>query len=702
MCMKKFIFFFGVLAPFLSFCQWTQMGSTIEGSTNSGHLGYSMSLSEAGTTMAIGVPLAPGSGYTIEDRSYVQVFTWQSGDWVQLGDDILGGESFLSAPNGNFFPPNNGTDLVLSPDGKTLAMAEPGYYYVNPDNEGEIISEDRARVFEYVGGQWQQVGNDIYGDARSIAMSDDVSTVAIGRNYDSTMATQSGVVQVFQNINNEWVQVGDTFYGTISYERLGESIALSSDGTVLAIGATGGAGGGLSPDPGYVNIYNLQNSIWVLDETIIGLPSDDGWGRGSYCGASVALSPDGTKIAISSSQYRNEDNEHVGNVRVFQNTGGSWQQVGETLEGAKSSHENTKSMVDISNDGQVLAFGSTGSFSFFPPSSSPGNYKVYRNNNDQWELVDQIITPETAIEEDDDRFGQVVSLSADGSILGIGSFGAEANGETYTGIAKVYQSCNLTDISVLAEDTEAICSGQSTVLSAMIEQDYYLENGVVNWYENLDDTVAVFTGNIYETPEIDETTSFWVEGVSPIGCPSERVEVVIDPNSKAEPEVAFSYDTICTTDTSVLPDLSQDFRTGGTFYTSSSLVVDSATGAIDASNSQSGTHIVTYEVEEDTGNCIDAGTYQFEVLVEACTIQRGISPNNDGLNDAFDLTGYNVNKLRIYNRHGKEIYSKTNYTNQWEGQDNNGNDLPTGTYFYSIDKNNDEQLTGWVYINREL
>uniref|UniRef100_UPI003F6A4FB4 choice-of-anchor L domain-containing protein n=1 Tax=Flavobacterium sp. TaxID=239 RepID=UPI003F6A4FB4 len=36
-----------------------------------------------------------------------------------------------------------------------------------------------------------------------------------------------------------------------------------------------------------------------------------------------------------------------------------------------------------------------------------------------------------------------------------------------------------------------------------------------------------------------------------------------------------------------------------------------------------------------------------------CTIQKGISPNGDGLNENFDLTGLNVKKLSIFNRYGK-------------------------------------------------
>jgi len=82
-----------------------------------------------------------------------------------------------------------------------------------------------------------------------------------------------------------------------------------------------------------------------------------------------------------------------------------------------------------------------------------------------------------------------------------------------------------------------------------------------------------------------------------------------------------------------------------------------------------------------------------------CDIPKGISPGNDSKNDTFNLIGLNVTHLSIYNRYGLEVYTRTNYTNEWHGQQNNGNELPTGTYFYVIDTESKQQ-TGWVYINR--
>ncbi|NMH27995.1 T9SS type B sorting domain-containing protein [Flavobacterium silvaticum] len=88
------------------------------------------------------------------------------------------------------------------------------------------------------------------------------------------------------------------------------------------------------------------------------------------------------------------------------------------------------------------------------------------------------------------------------------------------------------------------------------------------------------------------------------------------------------------------------------------------------------------------------------VLSTSCAIQKGISANNDGLNDYFDLESYNVSQLKIFNRYGTDVYSKANYQNEWYGQSNNGDELPDGAYYYVIDFTDLQTKTGWIYINR--
>jgi gliding motility-associated-like protein len=91
------------------------------------------------------------------------------------------------------------------------------------------------------------------------------------------------------------------------------------------------------------------------------------------------------------------------------------------------------------------------------------------------------------------------------------------------------------------------------------------------------------------------------------------------------------------------------------------------------------------------------------VVVETitCNIQKGISPDGNGSNDNFDLRLMDVKKLEIFDRYGIKVYSQSNYTDQWKGQSNKGEDLPSATYYYVMELNKGEAKTGWIYLIRE-
>lgn len=102
--------------------------------------------------------------------------------------------------------------------------------------------------------------------------------------------------------------------------------------------------------------------------------------------------------------------------------------------------------------------------------------------------------------------------------------------------------------------------------------------------------------------------------------------------------------------------------------------------------------------KSDDGLCTDESS--FSISFNECPIQKGISPNGDGVNDKFELFYHNVNGVKIFNRYGKEVFSYgADYTDQWMGQDNSGNKLPDGTYYYVVETI-DGTRTGWVQINR--
>ena len=109
--------------------------------------------------------------------------------------------------------------------------------------------------------------------------------------------------------------------------------------------------------------------------------------------------------------------------------------------------------------------------------------------------------------------------------------------------------------------------------------------------------------------------------------------------------------------------------------------------------------IDNYKVEGKISICSESKLINVDDV--NCMIPKGVSPNNDGLNDTWDLSNLNVEKAQIFNRYGMEIYAKQNYVNEWDGKSKEGHELPSATYYYVVTFKNGTAKTGWVYLNRE-
>lgn len=82
----------------------------------------------------------------------------------------------------------------------------------------------------------------------------------------------------------------------------------------------------------------------------------------------------------------------------------------------------------------------------------------------------------------------------------------------------------------------------------------------------------------------------------------------------------------------------------------------------------------------------------------------GYTPNRDGHNDTFVIHGleaYPQNQLLVFNRWGNLVYDRINYTNDWAGENMQGDHLPNGTYFVILRLNSAEtNLQGYVDLRR--
>ena len=110
-------------------------------------------------------------------------------------------------------------------------------------------------------------------------------------------------------------------------------------------------------------------------------------------------------------------------------------------------------------------------------------------------------------------------------------------------------------------------------------------------------------------------------------------------------------------------------------------------------------------VVESTTGCTDTSSTILVNALEPIDIPTAFSPNGDGINDVWHVPGletYRTATVRIYNRWGQVVFSKTGeYYQDFDGT-RNGKDLPVGTYYYVIQLNQDgkEDLSGDVTITR--
>jgi gliding motility-associated-like protein len=77
-----------------------------------------------------------------------------------------------------------------------------------------------------------------------------------------------------------------------------------------------------------------------------------------------------------------------------------------------------------------------------------------------------------------------------------------------------------------------------------------------------------------------------------------------------------------------------------------------------------------------------------------------LTPNGDGKNDFFVVKGlekYLTNRISIFDRAGRMVYSAVNYQNNWDGY-YNGKPLAEDTYYYIIDLDTAGTAKGFISI----
>ena len=361
---------------------WTQVGQDITTSvTRNNYSNSYISLSSDGKIMAVGS--YDGQGSVQVYQSYYDSEA-QSYDWKPYGNTIVdssGGQ--------------NGWSVSLSGDGTIVAIGSPNTNY----GQGSV------QVYKYNDNVWQPYGNKIYDTSGtsestgiSVSLSSDGTILAVVTYSDNN---QEGSVQVYHSspvtdVDGTVTYVWNTRGAKIVYgntpESTGETVVLSSDGTIVAIG---------SP---------------YISSTI----------NGTYSAGLVQV-------------YKSYTVTNTDGTVTYE-----WKQLGSNIidaSGAAYSAAKFGFSISLSSDGLTIAIGSPGAD--LGGVGDQGLVQVYRYSNDKgWiKLGSNIVTRDD--QEGHQATGYSVSLSSDGTIVAVGSpsYNVDVGGIYYTGqgIVQVYQ-----------------------------------------------------------------------------------------------------------------------------------------------------------------------------------------------------------------------------------------------------------------------
>jgi len=206
-------------------------------------------------------------------------------------------------------------------------------------------------------------------NGNSISLSYDGSIIALGAPNN-----QRGLVRVYRRENmNSWEQLGQDLYGDRDIYDFGSSVVLSSNGDVLVVtGADSQVNGG----NGKVRVYMRNGNFWVrTGPDIVG---GNNGGPSGYVG-SVSVSSNGSVISVTDF-IRNPNVQN--RVSVLTYVGGTWVQLGQNIESAIGDFITGQ----ISGTGGVVSVFSRGK----------QRVKVYWFNENNWLQIGQEITASTA------------------------------------------------------------------------------------------------------------------------------------------------------------------------------------------------------------------------------------------------------------------------------------------------------------------
>lgn len=292
----------------------TQTGSTITGDGAGDQSGMSLGINSDGDIVAIGSNLADSPSRNWASTGHIRAFEYSSSSWSQLGSAIEGDLYF-----------DQFASVAINSDGTRVA----GSSWKHDDEWGHV------KVFDYdtSTNSWSQLGSDLDGDEQqnlgmSVAINSNGNRVASGAPYYDTDYTNSeaGTVKVWDWDGSQWSQVGSDIDGDVADDLFGYSVALSANGSRLAIGAP------KHDTNGSVKVFEYSDGSWTqLGSDIDGTGSSSA-SVGSDFGWKVDLNATGSRLAVGAPNDAS-GTTRSGSVSLYDWNGSAWVLAGSRIDG---------------------------------------------------------------------------------------------------------------------------------------------------------------------------------------------------------------------------------------------------------------------------------------------------------------------------------------------------------------------------------
>jgi hypothetical protein len=354
-----------------------------------------------------------------------------------------------------------GAAVALSGDGNTLAVGAVGENSTTKGINGRATgsAEYTGAVYVYTrsAAGWKQQAyikasntreGALFGNALALSYDGDLLAVGssgesssargVNGNQEDTSMDSAGAVYIYGRAGTTWTQqayikASNTGGPDVGYQ-FGYSLALSSDGTTLAVGSTSepSAATGIdgdqadqsAPDSGAVYVFTHEGDTWAQQAYIKPWNSTNGGALFAYA---VGLSSDGDTLAVGS---QNED-AGKGAVYIFGRDGGKWSQQSRFRTSNAEGDDQLGCSVAISGDGNTVVSGVCEEDAMLaglqPPhagsddrsaDASTGAAFVYVRANGKWSQQTYMKSFNTRI---NDQFGWALTISGDGNTIAVGS-----------------------------------------------------------------------------------------------------------------------------------------------------------------------------------------------------------------------------------------------------------------------------------------